>query len=124
MKMSKMKMGLLAIALVVCIVGASLAAYAQFYVTSAPLLVANTYAVTLEETGRSFSAVAFKATVTSNGPSVEGVPVLFQYSVNGVDWIDYQTQTIVGAGTTGTVTCTYTLTTNGDIYFRAVVNIA
>ena len=126
MKMSKMKMGLLAIALAVCIAGASLAAYAQFYVTSAPLLVANTYAVTLEETARSLSAVAFKATVTSNGPNCVGVPVIFQYYANNV-WNTYQTQTTTNGGltfsTTGYATCTYTLTTNGDIQFQAVVDI-
>ena len=125
MKMSKK--GAIAIALALCIAFACMAAaLAAFTVTSDPILVKNTYTVSIVETGRSFSAVAFLATVTSNGPSVEGIPVSFQYSVNGADWTVYQIQNIGGnaGATTGTVTCTYTLTTNGDIYFRAVAVLA
>ena len=118
MKMSKMKMGLLAIALVVCIAGASMAAYAQFWVTSNTLTVNNNYAVSLEVIERSNSNVLVRATVTSNYNVFE-LPVAFQYLVNGV-WTDYQTR---ATDASGVATCLYVLTTNGDASFRAVVNI-
>jgi hypothetical protein len=114
---------LLVVALLLCIVGGSLTAYAAFWVTSDPVHVSVNYAVVLSSSVVD-SSVTLNAAVTNNNNPVEaGIGVDFYYSLNGGPWTYFATYQTGNNGVAGVAQAIYTATANGGYDFEAIVSI-
>ena len=108
----------MAVVLLFCIVGGSLAAYGMFFVSSNIVHVDMQYIVDLRVTGR--NNIMLRAIVSQNGNPVSGIDVAFYYSFNGGDWIYFATST---TNRNGVATASYRITGNGVYDFKAIVSV-
>lgn len=119
MKMAKKS--LLVVALLLCIAGGSLAAYAAFTVTSNTVEVVLNYNVTLTESV-SGSVITLDALVTNGTTPISGISVtFFDTTISGAPGsfnVNPATTNL-----TGFAEVTYTVGGNGDWTFSAVANI-
>jgi hypothetical protein len=111
---------LLIVALLLCIAGASSAAYCYLFVTSNTKHVDMQYKVDLS-TSVTDSSITLNAAVTNNGILARaGITVDFYYSLGGGPWTYFATQLTDAAGL---AQATYTATTNGGYDFEAIITV-
>ncbi len=116
--LKKSRKSLLVVVLLLCIAGDGLTAYGMFWVTSNVVHVNLGYTVTLSSS-TSGNVVSLTARVRNNGkPGGIGINVAFYYSVDRGDWTYFTTQS---TNRGGVAHATYTVTTNGEYNFKAIV---
>ncbi len=111
----------MAVVLLLCIVGSSLAADGMLWVTSNIVHVDLQYTVVLSSSVLG-NVVSLSAVVRYNGrPVGAGIDVEFYYSFNGGEWTYFTTQP---TNRGGVAHAKFTMTVNGEYSFMATVSMA